>query len=550
MTDGSLVNDLLIMLSAIGSAVAGVVCGWQMCAAKYSRTMSPTTLEGSDTISMPDATVSTAVDEDSKLGDLEKVEVKPVLFTDNASEFSEHHDAFASCYGEEPTGLSHFEVREVAERLCDMAKRITADVDAHDAQLSEVNSSLQVGKNVETVETVLASVERLMRANEVMQSQLRESRDRMIEQTVQIEQAERNANTDALTRVSNRRAFDRELGSWTGEKPGVLALLDIDFFKKFNDQHGHRAGDEVLRNVAHTLRRELDGHCMVARYGGEEFGLIFSNHQLEDVLDLIEKARVAVSLSPAIFEDNRFTVTCSLGVTRMVAGEPHADALQRADDGLYLAKDAGRHCGFCIDSKSLGERATPYKLSLPFVHDTPSTTAAPPGGEAPLVAKVQPSADDPVVSTSRRINQAALARIPDHETLGNSYQEFLQRLGKAPVKLSVLSVRVLDSEDLIETSKQDEPITRIAQLVDLLISFGRPVDRVGYYSEDTLLICMPGIDGVELTDRAHQLREAVAVQLQLSDSGVFVGQSSIEIGDTFERMIERAVEVHDCIGAP
>ncbi len=540
MDSSPLINDLLLMLSALGSAVAGVMCGWQLRSASLARVAEDAVSVGQD-----DANTATAVLERpltmlEDAGFLPATEVKKVLFSDEDDSFLEHRDPFASLYGEQPQGLSQSEIREVAQRLIQMSDQITADVDAHDAQLTAVSHSLRSEQAVPTMESVMAAVERLVSANETMQAQLHESRDRIVEQAHEIETAERRANTDALTRINNRRAFDRELTQWTGETPGVLALLDIDHFKKFNDEHGHRAGDEVLRSVAGVLRSRLESHCLVARYGGEEFGLVFSNHELEDVLELIESARCAITEHETKFEDKSFHVTCSLGVTRLLAGEPSSEWLQRADDGLYMSKDAGRNCAHCIDSKTIGNRETPFRLGA----DTPikaisshSTTEL-----STRAAKSSMNADDEATSQHHAVNLAILERVPDCTALGDSYRELLLRLGIAPVKLSVIALSVSDPEAAIEASNETVPVTRFSQLLEVTQAFCRAVDRVGYHDEHTLLLCMPGIEGGTAQDRGAEFRDMASVQLQIDLAALAIGIASVAVGDTFETMVTRAVE--------
>jgi diguanylate cyclase (GGDEF)-like protein len=366
MDSAGLLNDVLVMASAIGSAIAGVICGWQFRGGHEARKVHLAARAAADKSRAPQVEVVIPSEAKSPAEDLSFLPdrpIKKVLFEPHDDGFLRYDDSFATAYGE-PQGLTQSDIRQVAERLIHMADLITADVDAHDARLSEVNTTLDFKQSPPTLDSVMSAVEKLMSANQDMQDQLRSSRDRIVEQAHEIESAERRANTDALTQVNNRRAFDRALAEWNGETPGVLALLDIDHFKQFNDQHGHRVGDEVLRAVAAVLRSQLRNHCIVARYGGEEFGLVFMRHELDDVLDFVEATRLAIAANEVIFEGQSFRVTCSMGVTRMLAGEPSAHWLQRADDGLYLSKDAGRNCGHCIDSKVLGTREAPFRLGM------------------------------------------------------------------------------------------------------------------------------------------------------------------------------------------
>ncbi len=181
-------------------------------------------------------------------------------------------------------------ISEVAERLRGYAISMAADVDAHQTRVQAVNNTLS-DDNASTPEQVFTAVNQLIEANEQMQAQLQSAQDRIHDQAVQIESAERRAQTDALTRVPNRGAFDSHLAkryALGAGKAGTLALLDVDHFKQFNDVYGHRAGDEVLRIVAKVLHARLHPYGLVARFGGEEFAVIIDGRSVEQCKELIE----------------------------------------------------------------------------------------------------------------------------------------------------------------------------------------------------------------------------------------------------------------------
>lgn len=540
-----LLTDVLIMFSAIGSVVAGLMCGWQLRSVHLARTASAAAWENRqhDDPELANGLLEVAADPSARYPSLATISHEMPEAADVGASLLEYRNRLSMPSCEQPQGLSQSEICEVAERLIQMAERITAEVDAHGAQLTEVNNALHGDSGVPTMESVMAAVEKLVMANETMQSQLRESRDRIVEQAHQIETAESRANTDALTRIGNRRAFDQKLADWDGTTPGVLALLDIDHFKRFNDEHGHRAGDEVLRSVANILRTHLDEHCLVARYGGEEFGLIFDNHELEDVLDLIESARCAISDHTTTFEGTDFHVSCSLGVTRLLAGEPSTEWLQRADDGLYLSKDAGRDCAHCIDSFEMGKREPAFRLVRNDIPPTSAQGRADRGGDnAAGLAKAKVSQDDATSARRRAVNQAIFDRIPNCDALSESYRELLTRLGKAPVRLSVIAMTISEPELAVASSTDEHPVTRFSQLLEVTQSFCRAVDRVGYLNEQTLVVCLPGIEGGQASNRAAQLKDVTATQLQVSESALSIGIANAKTGDTFEMLVARAIE--------
>lgn len=172
------------------------------------------------------------------------------------------------------------------------------------------------------------------------------------------------ANTDALTGLSNRRAFQayveqeiQRVEHYSIHELSVL-VLDIDHFKKVNDAYGHSAGDEVLVSFARHLRKTQRSSDIVARVGGEEFIILLPEISYKQALVVAERIRSSVEgLSVNISEiasPVRFTL--SIGVSHYILGEGSADAmLHRADLGLYTAKKEGRNkvCGRLSENLSL-----------------------------------------------------------------------------------------------------------------------------------------------------------------------------------------------------
>jgi diguanylate cyclase len=126
----------------------------------------------------------------------------------------------------------------------------------------------------------------------------------------------------------------------------VLAVVDIDHFKRFNDTWGHQTGDQVLRYVASVLGRLARTPRMAARYGGEEFALIFpgeSEAVVEAALDSVRQEIASRSLRRRSTDDELGAVTISAGYARMKQGETATSLLGRADAALYASKHGGRN---------------------------------------------------------------------------------------------------------------------------------------------------------------------------------------------------------------
>ena len=145
------------------------------------------------------------------------------------------------------------------------------------------------------------------------------------------------ARTDALTGLPNRRAWDEELAreilhAARTETPLCVALLDLDFFKQFNDLNGHPAGDSHLKEAASLWRERLRSADLVARYGGEEFAVLLTATDTIQALNAIEALRECVPLDE----------TVSAGVAQWDGAESGPELLARADAALYQAKRSGR----------------------------------------------------------------------------------------------------------------------------------------------------------------------------------------------------------------
>jgi len=164
---------------------------------------------------------------------------------------------------------------------------------------------------------------------------------------------ERLSSMDGLTGIANRRTFDAVLErEWKraqrSRKPLSLVMIDIDFFKQFNDCYGHQQGDECLRQVARvlaaTLRRAAD---LAARYGGEEFALLLPETELEQAVWLAKECRSRIIEQQIVFKhstiSNVVTISLGVGTSIPVPGITPSALIEIADKALYRAKENGRN---------------------------------------------------------------------------------------------------------------------------------------------------------------------------------------------------------------
>jgi diguanylate cyclase len=201
------------------------------------------------------------------------------------------------------------------------------------------------------VENLSSATRRVQRQNQTLEQRLEASTSEVERLKEHLEQVRRDATTDGLTNLANRKAFDDELDRACAESDQnggslSLALLDIDHFKSFNDTWGHQTGDQVIRYVASVIGRLGATPRFAARYGGEEFAMIFPAESAHIVEAVLEEVRIEVAsrmLKRRSTNEDLGTITISSGFAERRAGEPAISVMERADAALYRSKRSGRN---------------------------------------------------------------------------------------------------------------------------------------------------------------------------------------------------------------
>lgn len=221
-------------------------------------------------------------------------------------------------------------------------------------ELSELakRASLGSGKADSVVVGLLGDI---MQSNSQLQKRLEAAEKQLEKQTHQIESYLTEARTDSLTRLSNRRAFDAKIEELfnayrKGGKSFVLAMIDIDHFKKINDTCGHPAGDEVLRQVSSVLRQSIESPYLIARYGGEEFAILMPG-PLRVAADRIDEMRRRLASVPLRVAERAIPVSISAGLTEPRDEVVPGATIRRADESLYAAKNIGRNRVYYHDGR-------------------------------------------------------------------------------------------------------------------------------------------------------------------------------------------------------
>ena len=215
-------------------------------------------------------------------------------------------------------------------------------------KLSEKIDQVELEK---IVSAVISETHQMRRRSEQIAGDIKESSLEIMELRRSLENVRREAHTDSLTGIANRRSFDDRMRSALqeareNEEALSLLMIDIDHFKKFNDSFGHQLGDKVLQLVARIFKTQIKGRDTVARYGGEEFAIILPATKLAGAAALAEHIREAVASRRIVQKrtgEDFGGITLSIGAASLRGDEPGEAFIRRADEALYTAKREGRN---------------------------------------------------------------------------------------------------------------------------------------------------------------------------------------------------------------
>jgi diguanylate cyclase len=244
-------------------------------------------------------------------------------------------------------------------RMNDYIERSDADARNYASRLDVSRSDLDAAATLERQRTMLAEMieatNQMIATTEQLQSELTASSREIDALKADLEIARVDARSDALTGLANRKAccdyLDAQIDrAMSEERPMSLIFLDIDHFKKFNDNYGHRMGDEVLRLVAQSLERFFHGRGFVSRWGGEEFVIVMPGHEAEEATQFAERFRQHIGTRTVRARQSGREigkVTLSLGVAGLDREDSAQNLIDRADQALYDAKADGRDRVVC-----------------------------------------------------------------------------------------------------------------------------------------------------------------------------------------------------------
>jgi diguanylate cyclase len=240
-------------------------------------------------------------------------------------------------------------------------KKLSENLTAMSSEISDASSLGMI--KVDVNEKIEQLTQTLKEKNKLEEEQREHLLNQLTNMTTKVEQLEQQSQNfekrikeqqqrsmqDALTKLSNRAAFDeyfaREIVRFN-HKAFELAItvIDLDDFKRINDNYGHTAGDKTLQVIANALKSVIGDDAFISRYGGEEFVLIFRNANKNTVINKLNVLRKKVAALPFSFKNNRVNITLSIGITFIQPDDNVHSAFERADTALYRAKHNGKNC--------------------------------------------------------------------------------------------------------------------------------------------------------------------------------------------------------------
>ncbi len=414
-----------------------------------------------------------------------------------------------------------------AFQLRDLAQNVALDVVDHNTLVTAISDRLESldHQSADSGAAVAEAVGTIVKANEKLQDRLSDAEKKIQSQAEEIQAQEFEARTDALTNLANRRAFDDVLAEnhaafVARQQPFSLLMFDVDHFKKFNDTHGHQAGDEVLRSVAQTMLRSSKVSGTSCRYGGEEFVLVMPNTRIKEARDAAERVRKAIEAAEVKFEGKTLRVTASMGVAEIAENENAAQLVRRSDHAVYAAKKADRNCTYWNDGQQC--------LSI----DT-------------LVAPI----DDPV-SQNRSKNQGP-SELFNRGDFGCELQRRVTEGHHFGVPLSLMSLRIVDFEKLSQEYGQAVSKLLVASVAQYVRGTLRDIDLLAQLEGGSFMVMLPGSSGKGARHIGDRVATAIASCVIPLGAGnnirleVIHGVTELHPDDDAKRMMVRAEQVVD-----
>lgn len=240
-------------------------------------------------------------------------------------------------------------ITQTRDTLAETSDKASAAGANFEEKAVTVASAKTLGDLTDVISEIVIETKGLVSVSQNLKSELDQAHNDMEQLRLELAEVREIATTDALTGLLNRGAFDNALGLLLAQPPETetcLTLLDLDYFKRINDNFGHLVGDNVLKFTARILKKHTEPHHYVARYGGEELAIIMPDTPLAKASEIAEKIRSTMANSRLKRKNSSESigqVTLSIGISSLKPDDTVDSFINRADNALYKAKESGRN---------------------------------------------------------------------------------------------------------------------------------------------------------------------------------------------------------------
>jgi diguanylate cyclase (GGDEF)-like protein len=257
--------------------------------------------------------------------------------------------------------LSEGRARSFLSRLHDITTTTADELAKHTTRLEEISHELvhphSATRRAQAEAVILDAISQTVMANKRLHSRISSAEQQLQDQARKIDFELAATRIDSLTQLPNRRAFDDELRSRLDRraienKPLSLLFVDLDDFKRINNEYGNDAGDRLLRHTGDILTATMRDRDLVVRYSGEEFAVIVADTALPEAIRAAERALKALRESTCHFEGKELKITASIGVAEALPREESQTLCRRTDAALSSAMESGRDTAFFHDGKA------------------------------------------------------------------------------------------------------------------------------------------------------------------------------------------------------
>lgn len=239
-------------------------------------------------------------------------------------------------------------IEKTAHSVNATSEKVSVASDSFTVKLKELGASDTAADLKAILFEIISETTQLAEVSKVLKNELDNSNKELEQLRSQLTHVRKAADTDGLTGLLNRGAFDKVLGELienTAITHACLVILDIDHFKRVNDSFGHLVGDKVIKYFASLLKKYSANNYHVARYGGEEMAIIMPDTNLTEAFNVIEEIRLVLDKSRLKHkgEETIGKVTVSAGIASLQTVDTANTFIERADKALYRAKQTGRN---------------------------------------------------------------------------------------------------------------------------------------------------------------------------------------------------------------